>query len=83
MEVVSIKVDRKTKEKMRRLANINWSETIRRAINEAIEREELAERNVDPREIREGLKIAESMRRPSRGWDSTAEIRKWRDLRRY
>jgi predicted transcriptional regulator len=83
MEVVSIKVDKKTREKMRRLANINWSETIRRAIDEVIEREEMAERNVDPREIRQGLKIAESIRRPSKkGWDSTAEIRKWRDQRR-
>ena len=78
---MSVKVDRETKSKMRRLANVNWSETIRRAINEAIEREELAERNVDPRDIREGLEIAKSIRRPSKGWDSTKEIRKWRDLR--
>ncbi len=82
MEVVSVKVDKETRNKMRRLANVNWSETIRRAINETIEREELAERNVDPRDIREGLKIAQSIRRPSKGWDSTKEIRKWRELRR-
>jgi hypothetical protein len=54
MEVVSIKVDKKTREKMRRLANIDWSETIRRAINEVIEREELAERNVDPERSERG-----------------------------
>ena len=82
MEVVSVKVDKETRNKMRRLANVNWSETIRRAINETIEREELAERNVDPRDIKEGLKIAQSIRRPSKGWDSTKEIRKWRELRR-
>ncbi|TLX98168.1 MAG: hypothetical protein E6K96_01315 [Thaumarchaeota archaeon] len=82
MEVVSVKVDKETRNKMRRLANADWSETIRRAINETIEREELAERNVDPRDIKEGLKIAQSIRRPSKGWDSTKEIRKWRDLRR-
>ena len=77
-----MKVDKETRNKMRRLANVNWSETIRRAINETIEREELAERNVDPRDIKEGLKIAQSIRRPSKGWDSTKEIRKWRELRR-
>ena len=82
MEVVSVKVDKETRNKMRRLANADWSETIRRAINETIEREMLAERNVDPRDIKEGLKIAQSIRRPSKGWDSTKEIRKWRDLRR-
>ena len=79
---MSVKVDKETRNKMRRLANADWSETIRRAINETIEREELAERNVDPRDIKEGLKIAQSIRRPSKGWDSTKEIRKWRDLRR-
>jgi predicted transcriptional regulator len=66
MEVISIKVDKKTKEKMHRPTNMNWTEMVRQAINEVIEREELAEKNVDPREIREGLEIAESIRRPSK-----------------
>jgi hypothetical protein len=82
MEVVSAKVDRGTREKMRRLSRINWSETIRRAIQATIEEEEMKERNVDPKDVREGLRIAASIRRPSKGWDSTKEIRKWRDLRR-
>jgi predicted transcriptional regulator len=81
MEVVSVKVDKETRERMRRLSRINWSETIRRAIEDAIAEEELKERNVDPKDISEGLRIAESVRRPSKGWNSTKEIRKWRDLR--
>ena len=78
MEVVSVKVDKETRDKMRRLSYINWSETVRRAI----EAEELKNRNVDPRDIRAGLAIAASIRRKSGGWDSTEEIRKWRDRRR-
>ena len=82
MEVVSFKVDKETRDKMRRLSYINWSETVRRAIEATIEAEELKNRNVDPRDIRAGLAIAASIRRKSGGWDSTEEIRKWRDRRR-
>ncbi len=82
MEVVSVKVDSDMKERMRRLSHVNWSETIRRAIESTIEEEELKERNVDPRDVREARLMADSIRRPSRGWDSTREIRKWRDRRR-
>lgn len=82
VEVVSIKVDKRTREKMRRLSNINWSETIRRAIEKTIEEEELSKRKVDLHEIKEARGIADSLRRPSKGWDSTEEIRKWRDQRK-
>lgn len=82
MEVVSVKVDSDTKERMRRLSHVNWSETIRRAIEHTIEEEELKGRNVNPRDIREARAIADSIRRPAKGWDSTSEIRKWRDQRR-
>lgn len=82
MEVVSVKVDGDTKKRMRRLSRVNWSETIRRAIKTKIEEEEMKERDVDPEDIREGMRIADSIRRPSKGWDSTKEIRKWRDLRK-
>jgi len=50
MEVVSVKVDKETRNKMRRLANVNWSETIRRAINgkfiEKTKRGEVALRHI-------------------------------------
>lgn len=81
MEVVSVKVDSDTKERMRRLSHVNWSETIRRAIEDTIEEEEMKERNVDPKDVREARDIADSIRRPSKGWDSTREIRAWRDRR--
>ena len=37
MEVVSVKVDKKTKDKMRTFSNVNWSETIRGAIETKLE----------------------------------------------
>lgn len=82
MEVVSVKVDERTKEKMRRLSHVNWSEAIRKAIQRTIEEEELKERKVDPKDIEEACKISDSIRRPSPGWSSTEEIRKWREQRR-
>ena len=82
MEVVSVKVDERTKEKMRRLSHVNWSESIRKAIQRTIEEEELKERKVDPKDIEEACKISDSIRRPSPGWSSTEEIRKWREQRR-
>lgn len=82
VEVVSIKVDKRIKEKMRRLAHVNWSETIRRAIEQTISMEELKERRVDPKDIEEAIRITDSLRRPSPGWSSTEEVRKWRKRRR-
>lgn len=82
VEVVSVKVDKKTREKMRRFSNVNWSETIRSAIETKLAEEELKNRHLDFDEIREASKIADSVRKPLKGWNSTAEIRKWRDQRR-
>lgn len=82
MEVVSVKVDEETKRRMRRLAHVNWSETIRRAIIYTIETEELKERNVDPEEVKAALAMAAAVRRTSKGWDSAREIRKWREQRK-
>lgn len=82
MEVVSVKVDKETRERMRRLSRVNWSETIRRAIEQAIEFEEFRERHVDPKDIEQGLAMASAVRRTAGGWDSTREIREWRDRRK-
>lgn len=83
MEVVSVKVDKKTKERMHRHKRVNWSETIRDAIRIRLDEEELKERQLDLKELQEASKIADSVRKPSRpGWNSTSEIRKWRDIRR-
>ena len=83
MEVVSVKVDKKIKERMQRHSQVNWSETIRDAIRNRLDEEEMKERHLDLKEVQEASRIADSIRKPSPpGWDSTVEIRKWRDARK-
>jgi len=79
VDVISARVDDETRRRMRRLPHINWSEVIREAINDRIRREE--RREVDPAGLREAAKITDSLRAPSPGWDSTEEIRRWRERR--
>ena len=82
MEVVSVKVDKKVREKMRRLSYINWSEAIRRSIEAIITKEELKDRQLDLDEIAEACAATDSIRKAVAGWDSTEEIRRWREARR-
>jgi len=79
VDVISARVDDETRRRMRRLPHINWSEVIREAINDRIRREE--RREVDTADLREAAKITDSLRAPSPGWDSTEEIRRWRERR--
>ncbi len=81
MEVVSIKVDGRIKEKMKRLSHVNWSEVLRTAIRKKIISEELERRDVDPKDLAEATELANTIRRPSPGWNSVQEIRRWRDRR--
>ena len=80
VDVVSARIDEETRRRMRRLPQVNWSEVIRGAIIEKI-REEEQRREVDPRDLREAAKITDSLRAKSEGWDSTEEIRRWRERR--
>ena len=79
-DVVSARIDKDTRRRMRRLPHINWSEVIREAIVEKIEEEE-RRRDVDLRGLREAARITDSLRAPVPGWDSTEEIRRWRERR--
>ena len=80
VDVVSARIDEETRRRMRRLPQVNWSEVIRGAIIEKILEEE-RRREVDPRDLREAAKITDSIRAKSEGWDSTEEIRRWRERR--
>lgn len=82
MAVVSIRIDEKTKEMMKRLSYINWSEVIRGAISERILAEETRKRRLNPDWLSEAVEITEKIRRPSPGWSSTEEIRRWREQRK-
>ncbi|MFQ6075779.1 MAG: hypothetical protein ACE5Z5_06565 [Candidatus Bathyarchaeia archaeon] len=82
MEVVSVRVDKRTRERMRRLSHVNWSEVIRRAIREKLLEEEIKGRKLDPQRLAEAVRMTDMIRRPSTGWSSTEEVREWRDQRR-
>lgn len=79
MAVVSIRVDEQLKRKMERLRHVNWSELIRSAISAKVRQEELSERHVSPESLLRAKTITDKLRRPSPGWNSVEEIRKWRD----
>ncbi len=78
-DIISARVDEKTRRRMKGLPHINWSEVIREAIADRLKREE--RREVDPADLREAAKISDALRAPSPGWDSTEEIRRWRERR--
>jgi len=81
VEIVSARIEEETRRRMRRLPHVNWSQVIREAIEERLQTEE-ARRRPERAQLLEAKRLAGSVRRPSPGWDSTEEIRKWRDLRR-
>jgi len=82
VEVVSVKVDKRVKERMRRLANVNWSEIIRQALVAKIAEEEAKARTVDTKSLLEAASLTDGIRRTSRSWSSTEEIRRWREARK-
>jgi len=79
-DVISARIDDDTRRRMKRLPHINWSQVIREAITDKIGEEERRP-HVDPRDLREAARITDSVRTPSPGWDSTEEIRRWRERR--
>src|SRR5438094_10600940 len=84
MEVVSFKVDASTKRRMARIRDINWSEGLRDAIRRRLELEERLRTPIDRRRALAAARRMDEYRNeiaPSE-YDSTKEIRRWRDLRR-
>lgn len=79
--VVSFRIDRRLKEKMDRLKHINWSEVVRRAIQEVIIREEARMRGKDLDRIKRAALRSELLSRRVEGWSSVEEIRRWREAR--
>ncbi len=78
-----MKVDKETKRRMALLRDINWSEVVRIAIRRRLEQEERLRAPIDRREAIEAARRMDEFRKrigPS-DFDSTKEIRKWRDLR--
>jgi len=83
VEVVSAKIDDDTRRRMRRLSDINWSEVIRQAIINKIEEEETRRQLFNREKLEKAARETDAIRTPSSaGWDSTEEIRRWREARR-
>jgi len=82
MSVISVRLDEETRRKMKLLSHLNWSEVIRQAIIQKILEEENKKRKLDPNILKEAAELTDKIRRPSPGWSSTEEIRKWRQLRK-
>ena len=72
MPVVSVWVSEDIKQRMEKLKYINWSEVLRQAILNVLEREE-------KRNIIKAVLLNERVRKKApKGWDSSKVIRSWR-----
>jgi hypothetical protein len=84
MDVMSVRVDPDTKRRMGRLADVNWAEVIRETLRERLESEEDLRKPLDRRRARRGARGIDAIRRSLRptSFDSTREVRKWRESRK-
>lgn len=75
MAVFTIRLDDETREAMKHLRDVNWSEILRQRIREVLERRRRENK------VKALLAMQELSRRPPEGYDSTRVIRFWRDHR--
>lgn len=74
--VVSFRIDKRLKKRMKELSYINWSEVVRRAIAKVVEEED--RRSKDFSRIRRASARCRILSRRVEGWSSVEEIRRWR-----
>jgi hypothetical protein len=82
VEIINARIDKETKEKMKKFSYINWSDVIRESVLKRLRDEESREHVIDKEAVAEGIAKAAMIRKSSIGWNSTEEIRKWRDIKR-
>ncbi|MFH1310833.1 MAG: hypothetical protein ABIH65_00315 [Nanoarchaeota archaeon] len=79
--IISLRVDKELRKKMRAQEEVNWSAILRRAIMENIENKE----KVDLEKRKKAIEAMDKLRK-SRAFDhgknSTLRIREWRNKRR-
>ncbi|MHB8566136.1 MAG: VapB-type antitoxin [Nitrososphaerales archaeon] len=78
MPIISVRVDDKLKQKKDQLKEVNWSEVTRKVIGEKIRETELWQ-PVDVILLVESSTNTDALRKRIEGWDSTTEIRRWRE----
>ncbi len=76
MPVITIRLDEDTREAMRRVQGVNWSEIIRQKIRE------VTDQHMKENRVKALLTMQELYRKAPPGFDSTKVIRYWRE-RRY
>ncbi|GBC73039.1 hypothetical protein HRbin04_00435 [archaeon HR04] len=86
--VVTFRVDKRLKARMDRLKHINWSEMLRRYVEEVVEKEEreLSSRKRRRRDVSLLKRAAEEMDRLAKlsagaEWIGEEEVRRWRRRR--
>ncbi len=77
--VVSFRISKELKRRMDRLKHVNWSEVVRKAIQEVVAREEAKLMSKDLSRIRRAALKSEELSRSVEGWNSVEEIRRWRE----
>jgi Arc/MetJ-type ribon-helix-helix transcriptional regulator len=80
MPIISIRVDEGTKKAMNTHKDVKWSEVIREGIKKRLKEENT--RKVERGRLLKAVKLTGTLRRKSPGFDSTKEIRRWREVRR-
>ncbi len=80
-EVVTFRVSKSLKTRMNRLRHVNWSELLRRTLEDSVEEEEkrvAPER--DPEKMRRGVEEMDRVAKISKGsgWAGAEEVIRWR-----
>ena len=79
--VVSFRISRELKRKMDMLSYINWSEVVRKAIEEVVNRELSKLKSKDVEKLKMAALRSVEFSRKVEGWNSVEEIRRWREKR--
>ena len=85
MAIITVRVNEKLKKRMELLGDINWSESIRRAVERRLDMEDSIQRglSIDPGRFDDAMAAQDRIRgRTSGTWSGAEEIRGWRDSRR-
>ncbi len=75
MPVITVRVDSETRDAMRRVHGVNWSEVLRQRIRDVVKERTRSNK------VKALLANQELYRKAPKGYDSTKVIRKWRDTR--
>ena len=82
-DIVTVRVPRELREKMRRFSYVNWSEVIREAIRRRVEAEERRQRMLEAAREMDEIRGRILRLYGATDYDSSEVIRRWRESRRW